>query len=147
MPISQTDLSWRRSTDLFDPLDQVQDMISKYELIQEPSFALRYIIGSSKLYVLFCELIEHQVDIIMSRSQDIEDGQVTVYDKCLLDLCRNGEEVHRLAAQEFYLREFMGVDPGSSLCGDVEQMLDKEIIARGVIVRCMFDSSPSLLFQ
>ncbi|OKL57637.1 hypothetical protein UA08_07175 [Talaromyces atroroseus] len=137
MPAS-TDESWRRS----DLHEQVQDMISKYESIK-PSHALRYIIGTSKLYVLFCELIEHHIGIILSRSQEIEDGHITVYDKCLLDLCGNGREVHRQAGQELYIREFLGIDPDSLVERDVEEMLDREILARGVFVRSSRPLTPA----
>jgi hypothetical protein len=136
MPIS-TDLSCA---------EQVQGMISRYESLK-PSHALRYITGSSKLYVLFCELIERHISVILSRSQPIEDGHVTVYDKCLLELCCNGREVHRQAGQELYIREFMGIDPDARLQRDVEEMLDREILARGLLLRCLYPCSAFCSFE
>ncbi|EEA28860.1 hypothetical protein TMatcc_002787 [Talaromyces marneffei ATCC 18224] len=109
------------------PLGYVDAMISEYESIKEPSHGLRYIRDNSRLYSSFCDLIKHHIGLIMSRPKAIEDGHVTVYDKCLLELCRNGKYVDGLAGQEYFIREFMGIDPDSRMRRDVEDMIDRGV--------------------
>lgn len=111
-------------------------MVSEYESIKEPSHGLRYIRDNSRLYSSFCDLIKHHIGLIMSRPKAIEDGHVTVYDKCLLELCRNGKYADGLAGQEFFIREFMGIDPDSRLRRDVEDMIDREISVKDELLRC-----------
>lgn len=118
------------------PLDHVGAMVSEYESIKDPSHGLRYIRDNSRLYSSFCDLIKQHVGLIMSRPKAIEDGHITVYDKCLLELCRNGKYVDGLAGQEFFIREFMGIDPDSRLRRDVEDMIDREISVKDEILRC-----------
>jgi hypothetical protein len=118
-----------------NPLDHVDAMVSKYESIKEASHGLRYIYDNSRLYSSFCNLIKHHIGLIMSRPKAIEDGHVTVYDKCLLELCRNGNYVDGLAGQEFFIREFMGIDPDSRLRRDVEDMIDRGISVKDEILR------------
>ncbi|KAI7977185.1 hypothetical protein EIK77_005390 [Talaromyces pinophilus] len=118
------------------PLDRVDAMVSEYESIKEPSHGLRHIRDNFRLYSSFCDLIKHHIGLIMSRPKAIEDGHVTVYDKCLLELCRNGKYVDGLAGQEFFIREFMGIDPDSRLRRDVEDMIDREISVKDELLRC-----------
>lgn len=127
------------------PLDRVDAMVSEYESIKEPSHGLRYVRDNSRLYSSFCDLIKHHVGLIMSRPQAIEDGHVTVYDKCLLELCRNGKYVDGLAGQEFFIREFMGIDPDSRLRRDVVDMIDREISVKDELLRCSSQPTCSCL--
>lgn len=72
----------------------------------------------------------------MSRPKAIEDGHVTVYDKCLLELCRNGKYVDGLAGQEYFIREFMGIDPDSRMRRDVEDMIDRGVSVKDELLGC-----------
>lgn len=119
------------------PLDQVDFMITEYESIKEPSPVLRYIQGRSRLYSSFCDLIRHQISLIKSRPKAIKDGHVTIYDKCLVELCRNGEDKESLAGQEFYLREFMGIDTDSHLRGDEETIDGALFVREELFSRCL----------
>ena len=119
------------------PLDHVNTMVSEYESIEESSHGLRYIRDNPRLYSSFCDLIKHHVGLIMSRPKAIEDGHVTVYDKCLLELCRNGKYVDGMAGQEFFIREFMGIDPDSRLRRDAEDMIDRGISVKDELLRCL----------
>ncbi|EED13056.1 hypothetical protein TSTA_055580 [Talaromyces stipitatus ATCC 10500] len=125
------------------PLDYVDALVSEYESLKEPSDGLCYIRGSPKLYSSFCDLIKHHIGLIMSRPKAIEDGYVTVYDKCLLELCRNGKDVDNLAGQEFYIREFMGIDPDSRLQSYVEDMIDREVSVTDDLLRSYRSRSES----
>ena len=119
-------------------MDHVDAMVSEYESIKKPSHGLRYIRDSFRLYSSFCDLIKHHIGLIMSRPQAIEDGHITIYDKCLLELCRDGRYVDGLAGQEFFIREFMGIDPDSRFRRDIEDMIDREISVKDALFRCSF---------
>lgn len=54
--------------------------------------------------------ISRQVQLIKSRSQTLEDGHVTVYDKALLILTRNGRDPEYPPAIHFYCEHYLGID-------------------------------------
>ncbi|KAF5015343.1 hypothetical protein F66182_13356, partial [Fusarium sp. NRRL 66182] len=124
-------------------MDHVDAMVSEYESIKKPSHGLRYIRDSFRLYSSFCDLIKHHIGLIMSRPQAIEDGHITIYDKCLLELCRDGRYVDGLAGQEFFIREFMGIDPDSRFRRDIEDMIDREISVKDALFRSSRSRSQS----
>ncbi|KAH8696457.1 hypothetical protein BGW36DRAFT_451988 [Talaromyces proteolyticus] len=118
----------------YNPIDEVHELVSKYELIQHPSAALHHIKRDADFYGLFCEIIERQISIIMSRSQAFDDGHVTVYDKCLLALCRNGQYIDSVSGQELYIREFMGIDPNAPEPA-VEEIIAKHTWTKGILAK------------
>ena len=63
----------------------------------------------------FVDTLERQVQLIKSRSQDFRDCQITVFDKALLVLTRNGGELHHASAVTFFCKEFLGVSSNANL--------------------------------
>lgn len=59
----------------------------------------------------FLDLLGRHIHLIKSRSQAFEDGHVTVYDKTLLSLSRNGKDVSRPAVVQYYCEEFLSLSP------------------------------------
>ncbi|EXJ76728.1 uncharacterized protein A1O5_01236 [Cladophialophora psammophila CBS 110553] len=62
----------------------------------------------------FFDLVERQIELIKSRSQAFEDGHVSVFDKVLLILTQNGNNLNNPAAISFYCKEYLNVDIGAS---------------------------------
>ncbi|OQU94131.1 hypothetical protein CLAIMM_00538 isoform 2 [Cladophialophora immunda] len=58
----------------------------------------------------FFDVFDRQVELIKSRSQAFEDGHVTVFDKTLLILTHNGNDLDNPAAIKYYCREYLNID-------------------------------------
>ncbi|KAL1971288.1 hypothetical protein VTN77DRAFT_240 [Rasamsonia byssochlamydoides] len=124
----------RSSRKLDDPESQVIDLVSKYRDIKEPRPVLRKILGKPETYRLLWEIIAHQLALIKSRSQAFEDSHVTVYDKALLILSNNGNEISNAGALELYIEEFMGISPNKH-AQMMDEILDKHIALKALFVK------------
>jgi hypothetical protein len=94
--------------------EQVAELVEKYKEINSLSPILREPLKKPEQISLFFQVLERHVSLIKSRSQAFEDGHVTVYDKALLSLTRNGSDLHNMGALELYLDEVVGIARGSS---------------------------------
>lgn len=54
--------------------------------------------------------VSHHVQLIRSRSQTLEDGQITIYDKALLILTRHGRDPEYPPAIHFFCQYYLGID-------------------------------------
>ena len=96
-----------------DPERTVDELVQKYYRTNQPSTndILREILGSPEQASLLFSALRRQVSLIKCRSQSFEDGQITTYDRALLELSRNGENLTETGALELYLTEFLGIVP------------------------------------
>ncbi|KIW90720.1 uncharacterized protein Z519_08503 [Cladophialophora bantiana CBS 173.52] len=62
----------------------------------------------------FFDLFERQIELIKSRSQAFKDGHVSVFDKVLLILTENGNNLNNPAAISFYSKEYLNIDISAS---------------------------------
>lgn len=69
-----------------------------------------------------------RIELLKSRSQAFEDGHVTVYDKALLILTRNGNELNHPPAIAFYCEEFLGI-PNRASSGYKRSILESSMIS------------------
>ncbi|EAW14430.1 uncharacterized protein ACLA_074670 [Aspergillus clavatus NRRL 1] len=90
---------------------KVDELVHKYHRIRFPSPTLRDILKSPHKSDLLVSAVRRQCSLVRCRSQDLEDNQVTIYDKALLTLSRSGEDPAELCALELYLTEFLGIVP------------------------------------
>jgi len=60
---------------------------------------------------LFQEILARQIHLIKSRSQAFEDCHITVYDKVLLALTKNGNDLETPAAIEYFCEEYLAINP------------------------------------
>lgn len=93
--------------------ERVERTVSKYEGIREPCAIIYDLFRAKEDHDLFVDVVTQQLMLIKSRSQAWEDGHVTVWDKALLVLSKNGTDVGSLGALELYIEEFIGVNPNS----------------------------------
>jgi len=90
------------------PADQVPVLVAKAQAIKALSPPLSAYLATHKQ--LFLNVFSRHIQLLKSRSQAFEDGHITVYDKALLTLTRNGNDLESAAAIEFYCEEFLGID-------------------------------------
>ncbi|GFF92369.1 hypothetical protein IFM61392_09646 [Aspergillus lentulus] len=90
---------------------KVDELVHKYFKIKFPSPVLRDILRSTEKSDLLVSAVRLQVSLARCRSQDFNDGQVTIYDKALLTLSKNGDEPAELSVLDFYLTEYLGIVP------------------------------------
>jgi hypothetical protein len=57
----------------------------------------------------FLRTLDQQVRLIQSRSQAFAKNHVTVYDKTLLALTKNGNDLDNPAAIVYYVEQFIGI--------------------------------------
>ncbi|EAW19137.1 uncharacterized protein NFIA_090950 [Aspergillus fischeri NRRL 181] len=90
---------------------KVDELVHKYFKVKCPSPVLRDILRSTEKSDLLVSAVRLQVSLARCRSQDFNDGQVTIYDKALLTLSKNGDEPAELSVLELYLTEYLGIVP------------------------------------
>ena len=115
---------------------KVDDLVRKYSKIPSPRPVLRDVLNRPEQSSLLLDAIARQVSLIRCRSQAFDDGQVTVYDRALLALSRDGRDLVHTGALELYLTEYLGLVP---FCGaeSVEDAVAKHVgLQRGLNQRC-----------
>ena len=105
---------------------KVDDLVRKYIKIPEPRPVLRDVLHRPEQSSLLIDAVGRQVSLIRCRSQAFDDGQVTVYDRALLVLSKDGKDLVGTGALELYLTEFLGLVP---ICGasNVEDAVAKHV--------------------
>ncbi|KAN0079066.1 hypothetical protein V8E54_005579 [Elaphomyces granulatus] len=91
------------------PEKQVERLASKYKRIGATHPMLQEILKKPEKFSSIWDVINRQLSLIKSRSQAFEDGEITVYDKALLVLSDNGNNVKNHGALNLYLEEFIGI--------------------------------------
>ncbi|KAB8233783.1 uncharacterized protein BDW43DRAFT_310792 [Aspergillus alliaceus] len=105
---------------------RVDELVYKYYKISRPNTndILRDILKSPEQSSLLFSALRRQVSLIKCRSQAFEDGQITTYDRALVKLSRDGENLTDTGALELYLTEYLGIVPMTPVCQG------KDILAR-----------------
>ncbi|KAF7592920.1 hypothetical protein BBP40_012241 [Aspergillus hancockii] len=89
----------------------VDEIVYRYYRIDQPNTVLRDILRDTEQSSLLLSALRRQISLIKCRSQTFNDGQITTYDRALLKLSRNGENLTDMGALELYLNEYLGVVP------------------------------------
>lgn len=124
----------RRRLDYLD--DQIDDLVDKYKKVKDPHPVLYELLKSPEESSMLLEVLERHISLLKSRSQDLDDCQITVYDEALLILTKNGRDLSYTGALELYIKEFVGIKSK----GTVEEMklvLDKHIALKTLLHRSM----------
>ncbi|EFR02402.1 hypothetical protein MGYG_09082 [Nannizzia gypsea CBS 118893] len=113
-------------------LDQeVNALVHTYQAIKTP----RTVIHLSKTpgyWELFNHVFEYHIGLIKTRSQDFEDGQITVYDKALLILTDNGNSLSHFGAMELFKDEILGIRNDNDM-GKLDALFSKNIALRAIL--------------
>ncbi|KAL3478591.1 hypothetical protein BJX99DRAFT_256240 [Aspergillus californicus] len=94
-----------------NPQKKVDDLVRKYQRPNDPSPVMLEILNNPDIYSILVAALRRHVSLVKCRSQDFEDCQVTVYDRALLNLSKQGDSATDPGALELYLMEFLGVVP------------------------------------
>jgi hypothetical protein len=121
---------------LQDNKNEVGILVSKYSKVGTPHPVLCELLKQPEVCPLLWDVIEHQLSLIRSRSQALEDNQVTIYDKVLLSLSSNGGDMSNLGALNFYLDKFVGVTRDGT-CQDTRTVLDKHAALKSSLMKRM----------
>ncbi|ETN42054.1 uncharacterized protein HMPREF1541_03993 [Cyphellophora europaea CBS 101466] len=73
-------------------------------------------------YPLFTRVIARQVRMVTARSQDFDDCQVTIFDKALLVITRNGNDIGSAIPFQFFCQYWCDYDP--AIASPTESMYD-----------------------
>jgi hypothetical protein len=87
------------------PADEVTRLASIAKRVTELDQTLSAVFSKHKY--LFLDVFSRKIDLILSRSPNFEDAQVTVYDKVLLALTSNGRDLENPAAITWYATRYL----------------------------------------
>jgi hypothetical protein len=91
------------------PADEVPQFVAKAQATPF-SPAIFVCLQNANQKRLFLEVFLRHIQLLKSRSQAFEDAHITVYDKALLTLTSNGNELDSPAAIQYFCEEFLGID-------------------------------------
>ena len=116
------------------PVEEVPLLVAKATAVTQLSPAMIALSRKPEIMRLFLEVFSRQVQLLKSRSQAFEDAHVTVFDKALLTLTQNGNELESPAAIEYFCEEFLGIDTS----GDAEaarKVLEDSVVLQAVLAQ------------
>lgn len=91
-----------------DPADEIPLLVADARRMTTLTPALATVMTTHKQLIL--SVLDRQIQLIRSRSQALEDGHVTVYDKALLMLTSNGTDIENPAALLFWCEYHLSID-------------------------------------
>lgn len=87
---------------------QVDKLVHAYGKTKDPSASLRDVLRKPDQASLLINALGRQISLIKSRSLAFDDGQVTVYDRALLELSQDGRDLADNGALELFVTEYLG---------------------------------------
>ncbi|GLA45185.1 hypothetical protein CBS147343_5697 [Aspergillus niger] len=88
---------------------KVDELVRKYDRIIEPNAVLHAILQDPESLNSLVNAIQRQASLVRHRSQNPEDGEITVFDNALMILSGNGHDTQDIGALELYLAEYLGI--------------------------------------
>ncbi|ODM19628.1 hypothetical protein SI65_04613 [Aspergillus cristatus] len=117
----------------------VDSLVHKYQKAS-PSPVFLDLLHKPDQYALLVNAIYRQISLIKRRSQALEDCQITIYDKALLELSMEGCYPIQTGVVELYLAEFLGLDETEK--EDVKDALGKHVALQNVLNMRESESNP-----
>ncbi|KAF9889570.1 hypothetical protein FE257_007280 [Aspergillus nanangensis] len=112
---------------------KVDEIVGRYLTVSHPNQALHYVLEDPGESSLLLDSLRRQISLVKCRSQNIDHGQVTIYDKALLVLTKYGEKLDHIGALELYATEYLGIVPISSVAQNTDIMTKHIELQRKVI--------------
>lgn len=97
------------SADRQNPADEVPQLVARAQSAAL-SPAISACLRNAEQKRLFLEVFSRHIELLKSRSQAFEDAHITVYDKALLNLTRNGNDLESPHAIQYFCEDFLGID-------------------------------------
>jgi hypothetical protein len=92
-----------------NPAEEVPQLVAKAQ-IAALSPAISACLRNPEKKRLFLEVFSRHIELLKSRSQAFEDAHITVYDKALLNLTSNGNDLESPHAIQYFCEDFLGID-------------------------------------
>ncbi|KAK5103711.1 hypothetical protein LTS08_003129 [Lithohypha guttulata] len=108
------------------PDQEVEELVRRAQKISQLDLCLEDVLSNNRIE--FFSSFRRQLELIKSRSQVFQDCHVTVYDKTLLVLTRNGNNMNNPSAVVFYCEEFLAI-PMSLSPIQKESLLKSSLVA------------------
>ena len=102
----------------------VTTLVEKAQRSQNLSPAVRNFLETRQS--AFFDVFSRQVELIKSRSQDLRDAQITIFDKALMVLTEHPNCLMNAAAIKFFCEEYLNIDlggPTSALTQTLQQSI------------------------
>ncbi|EQL36114.1 hypothetical protein BDFG_02366 [Blastomyces dermatitidis ATCC 26199] len=112
--------------------DESSALAEKYLDANSVKPMLSEFVKNSDLFRLLYEVFEHHISLVKSRSQALGDGQITVYDKALLELIDKGAETCYMGAIQLFLDQVMGMEGAEA--ADLEALVVKHVAVRSLLL-------------
>jgi len=87
---------------------KVDNLYLKWSVPMQPSDILHDLVRTKEHARALFHGLRRQVRFIRQRSQNYDDGQITIYDAVLIRLYDNGHTMQDYGLLEFYLAEYLG---------------------------------------
>ena len=117
-----------------DPADEVPILVAKARLSKSLNPAVATFLKDPERKRVFLDVFMRHVSLLKCRSQAFEHGHVTVYDKVLLTLTRNGNHFESIAAIEYFCEEHLGIDKFGDATS-MEHTLEQSVLLRSLLVQ------------
>lgn len=114
------------------PAEEVSTILTKASNVTQLDPALQPILVANR--TAFIETFSRRVELIKSRSQAFQDSHVTVFDKVLLALTQNGNDLENSAAITYFCAEFLGIT-NHATSAQKEAILSNATIAHIALTR------------
>jgi hypothetical protein len=114
-----------------NPADEVPQLVAKAQ-VADLSPAISACLRNSKQKRLLLDVFSRHIELLKSRSQAFEDGHITVYDKALLNLTRNGNDLESPHAIQYFCEDFLGIDTSGDL-QTAQRALENSINIQGAL--------------
>lgn len=112
--------------------DEVDGLVRKYISTTTLTPAIVELAKTPGYMDLFNEVFAHHISLIKSRSQAVEDGHTTVYDKALLILTQNGKNLNQMGGIELFKDEILGIRNSENIEA-IQAMLGKNLALRTIL--------------
>ncbi|PGH07010.1 hypothetical protein GX51_02050 [Blastomyces parvus] len=112
--------------------DESSALAEKYLDANSVKPMLSEFVKNSDLFRLLYEVFEHHISLVRSRSQALGDGQITVYDKALIELTDKGAETYYMGAIQLFLDQVMGMENAEA--ADLEALVVKHVAVRSLLL-------------
>lgn len=113
----------------------VQALVHKYQHLEVLHPLLQKLFESPEQKELFTSITQHNYNVLMTRSQKLDDHEVNVYEKAFCVLMEN--EDGRIGGLEIYVEKILGVGELEGCAGDEEKekSMLKEVAVRALLER------------
>ncbi|OJD21710.1 hypothetical protein ACJ73_06948 [Blastomyces percursus] len=112
--------------------DESSALAEKYLDAHSVKHMLSEFVKNSDFFRLLYEVFEHHMSLIRSRSQAWGDGQITIYDKALLELADKSAETCCMGAIQLFLDQVMGMEGAEA--ADLEALVIKHVAVRSLLL-------------